>query len=156
MSPRHHLVPKKRALLCAAAALALPLAAGCGGSGDPKEPEPASLQELAEQTNCSVTGKRKVADMEQGNCKNDLGRYVLVSFSSDKKMNTWLEEAKPWGGAYLVGASWIVVSEEKTLQTIRKDLGGKIVHGDDHSWGDGNGGKGNGGGHGSGGHGDGG
>ncbi|TDB95418.1 hypothetical protein [Actinomadura sp. 7K534] len=153
MSPRHHLVPKKQALLCAAAALALPLAAGCGGSGDSKKPEPASLQELAEQTNCSVTGKRKVADMEQGNCKNDLGRYVLVSFSSDKKMNTWLEEAKPWGGAYLVGASWIVVSEQKTLETIRKDLGGKIVHGDDHSWGDGNGGHGNGGNGSGGGHG---
>ncbi|XRQ02794.1 hypothetical protein ACN3XK_40100 [Actinomadura welshii] len=152
MSSRHHLGPKKQALLCAAAALALPLAAGCGGSEGSGKAEPASLQELAEQTNCSPTGKRKVADMEQGNCKNDLGRYVLLSFTSDKKMNSWLTEAKPWGGAYLVGASWIVVSEEKTLQTIRKDLGGKIVHGDDHSWGEGDKGHGSGG-HGSGGHG---
>ncbi len=151
MGSRHHPGPKKRALLFAAAALAVPLAAGCGGGSSDRTPQPASVQELAEKTNCSVTGKRKVADLEQGNCKNDLGRYVLVSFASEKKMNTWLEEAKPWGGVYLVGAGWVVVSEEKTLQTIRKDLGGKIVHGDTHSWGDGDGGHG--GGHGSGGHG---
>ncbi|HEY8479736.1 MAG TPA: hypothetical protein VIL71_07890 [Spirillospora sp.] len=152
MSPRHHLVPTKRALLCAAAALVLPLAAACSGSGGSGTAEPASLQELAKQTNCSPTGKRKVADMEQGNCKNELGRFVLVSFSSDQKKNAWLEEAKPWGGAYLVGASWIVVSEEKTLQKIREDLGGKIVYGDRHDWGDGGHGSGgkNSGGHGGG------
>ncbi|TDC82740.1 hypothetical protein [Actinomadura sp. 7K507] len=153
MGPRHHpgpkkQAPKKQALLCAAAALALPLAAGCGGSGESsggKTPEPASLKELAEQTDCSVTGKRKVKDMEQGNCKNDLGKYVLLSFTTDKNMNAWLTEAKPWGGVYLVGSRWVVVSQEKTLQTIRKDLGGKIVHGDKHSWGDKDGGHGSGG-----------
>ncbi|MFG2086073.1 MULTISPECIES: hypothetical protein [unclassified Spirillospora] len=157
MGSRHHLVPKKQALLCAAAALTLPLAAGCGGAdaSDGKSAKPASLKELAEQTDCSVTGKRKVADMEQGNCKNDLGQYVLLSFTTDKNMNAWLEEAKPWGGVYLVGARWVVVSKEKTLQTIRKDLGGKIVHGDSHSWGNESGEKGSGG-HGSGGHGSGG
>ncbi|TDC54687.1 hypothetical protein E1281_15770 [Actinomadura sp. KC345] len=146
MGPRHHPVLKKHALLCAAAALALPLAAGCGGSDEASgaTAEPASLQELAEQTDCSLTGKRKVKDMEQGNCKNDLGKYVLLSFTTDKNMNSWLTEAKPWGGVYLVGARWVVVSQEKTLQTIRKDLGGKIVHGDKHDGG---------GGHGSGGHG---
>ncbi|MGP4025069.1 hypothetical protein [Actinomadura sp. 3N407] len=152
MSSRHHLGPKKQALLCAAA-LTLPLAAGCGGAGasdGAKTAEPASLKELAEQTDCSPTGKRKVKDMEQGNCKNDLGRYVLLSFTTDKNMDAWLKEAKPWGGVYLVGARWVVVSQEKTLQTIRKDLGGKIVHGDTHSWGNGSGGHGSGG-HGSGG-----
>lgn len=149
MGSRHVFGLKKRALLCAAAAMALPLTAGCGSGGsDGKGAEPANLQELAEQTNCSLTGKRKVEDMEQGNCKNDLGRYVLLSFTTDKNMNAWLTEAKPWGGTYLVGARWVVVSEEKTLQTIREDLGGKIVHGETHSWGNESGGHGSG--HGSG------
>ncbi|TDB84222.1 hypothetical protein E1264_25435 [Actinomadura sp. KC216] len=131
---------------CAAAlsvSLALTSAAGCsaisdatsGGEDEGKVARPASLAQLAEQTSCSLTGQRKVKDLEQGNCKTAQGRYVLLSFTTDQGMNTWLHEAKPWGGVYLVGARWVVVSQEQTLQTLRKDLGGKIVHGDNHGGG---------------------
>ncbi|SFN23680.1 MULTISPECIES: hypothetical protein [Actinomadura] len=144
MVSRHHLGLMKTVPLCAAV-LALPLAAGCSASdaSDGKTAKPATLAELAKQTDCSVTGKRKVKDLEQGNCKTSQGRFVLLSFTTDKGMHAWLEEAKPWGGVYLVGARWVVVSQQKTLEGLRKDLGGKIVHGDDH-------GTGGGGGHGSG------
>ncbi|MFI0407000.1 hypothetical protein [Actinomadura sp. 3N508] len=136
----------KPALLCAAAlsvSMALASAAGCsaisdatsGGEDEGKVAKPASLAQLAQQTSCSVTGQRKVKDLEQGNCKTAQGRYVLLSFTTDQGMNTWLHEAKPWGGVYLVGARWVVVSQEHTLQTLRKDLGGKIVHGDNHGGG---------------------
>ncbi|MEV0666513.1 hypothetical protein ACIBI3_27810 [Actinomadura luteofluorescens] len=120
--------------LCAAA-LALPLAAGCSAASDAsggKAAKPASLAELAQQTDCSLTGKRKVEDLEQGNCKTAKGRYVLLSFTSDNGMNAWLEEAKPWGGTYLVGARWVAVSQQQTLESLREDLGGKIVQGDGH------------------------
>ncbi|MGI5202708.1 hypothetical protein ACQEU6_14195 [Spirillospora sp. CA-108201] len=119
--------------LCAAV-LAMPLAAGCSAGSDAsggKDAEPASLAELAQQTDCSLTGKRKVEDLEQGNCKTARGRYVLLSFTSDNGMNAWLEEAKPWGGTYLVGARWVAVSQQQTLESLRGDLGGKIVQGDD-------------------------
>jgi hypothetical protein len=138
MVSRHHLGLMKTVPLCAAV-LALPLAAGCSASdasSSGKTAKPATLAELAKQTDCSVTGTRKVNDLEQGNCKNSRGRYVLLSFTTDKGMNAWLEEAKPWGGVYLVGARWVVVSQQKTLEGLRKDLGGKIVHGDDHGTGD--------------------
>src|SRR5690349_10628465 len=122
MGPRHHPGLLRPVLLCAAA-VALPLAAGCsaksgasGASGE-KDAKPASIQRLAEQTGCSLTGKRKVKDLEQGNCKTAQGRYVLLSFTTDQGMNAWLEEAKPWGGAYLVGPRWVAVSEDKTLTT---------------------------------------
>ncbi|WP_230421257.1 hypothetical protein [Actinomadura soli] len=156
MGSRHHLGLMKPALLCAAA-VALPLAAGCsaisdatsgGEGGQGKVAKPASLAQLAQQTSCSLTGQRKVKDLEQGNCKNSQGRYVLLSFTTDQGMNTWLHEARPWGGVYLVGARWVVVSQEPTLQTLRKDLGGKIVHGDNHGGGNGGGGASHGTGHG--------
>ncbi|SNR64627.1 hypothetical protein SAMN06265355_105140 [Actinomadura mexicana] len=135
MVSRHHLGLLKTVPLCAAA-LAMPLAAGCSAasdaSGGGKAAEPASLAELAQQTDCSLTGKRKVKDLEQGNCKTARGRYVLLSFTSDNGMHAWLEEAKPWGGTYLVGARWVAVSQQQTLESLRGDLGGKIVQGDAH------------------------
>jgi hypothetical protein len=143
MGSRHPLDHIRLPLLCAAA-LALPLAAGCSAdaSSGEKTAKPASLQELAKQTDCKVTGTRKVKDLEQGNCKTSLGRYVLVSFTTDKGMNAWLHEAKPWGGWYLVGARWIAVSEKPTLESLRKELGGKIVQGDHHGGGEHGGGHG--------------
>ncbi|GAA4230688.1 hypothetical protein GCM10022254_26120 [Actinomadura meridiana] len=144
----------KPALLCAVATL--PLAAGCSAKSDASSDgggtaaKPASLQQLAERTGCSPTGTRKVADLEQGNCKNARGRYVLLSFTTDTGMNAWLHEAKPWGGTYLVGARWVAVSTDTTLESLRKDLGGEIVHGDGHgeSHGGGHGGASHGIGHG--------
>ncbi|RKS74472.1 hypothetical protein BZB76_2986 [Actinomadura pelletieri DSM 43383] len=141
MGSRHLSGLTRSSLLCAVA-VALS-AGGCStkpdasSGGDAKVAEPASLQRLAEQTGCSLTGQRKVADLEQGNCKNARGRYVLLSFTTEKGMNTWLHEARPWGGTYLVGARWIAVSTDRTLETLRKDLGGEIVHGDGHGTGGG-------------------
>jgi hypothetical protein len=147
MGSRHPLGLMRPALLCAAA-VALPLAAGCSdksdASGKEKAAKPASVQELAQQTGCSLTGKRKVKDLEQGNCKTSAGRYVLLSFSTDQTMNTWLEEAKPWGGTYLVGPRWVVVSSDQTVASLRKELGGQVQHGRAHDAG-GGAGHGNGG-----------
>lgn len=134
MGSRHHLGLLKTLPLCAAL-LATPVAAGCSAGSDAsggKAAEPASLAELAQRTDCSLTGKRKVKDLEQGNCKTARGRYVLLSFTSDNGMNAWLEEAKPWGGTYLVGARWVAVSQQQTLESLRGDLGGRIVQGDGH------------------------
>ncbi|MFA1542254.1 hypothetical protein [Actinomadura monticuli] len=142
MGSRHPLgpitLPRPRTALLCAAALALPLAAGCSAKSDAsdgKAAKPASLQELAQQTDCKVTGTRKVKDLEQGNCKTSLGRYVLLSFTTDGGMDSWLHEAKPWGGWYLVGARWIAVSEKPVLESLRKELGGEIVQGDHHGGG---------------------
>ncbi|WUH96324.1 hypothetical protein OHR68_22360 [Spirillospora sp. NBC_00431] len=147
MGSRHHLGLTKSALLCAAAMALASCSASSDASptGEGKAARPASLAKLAEQTSCSLTGTRKVKDLEQGNCKTSQGRYVLLSFTTDQGMNAWLHEARPWGGTYLVGARWVVVSRQKTLETLRADLGGKIVHGDNH----GGGGASHGAGHGS-------
>ncbi|MBO2465910.1 hypothetical protein [Actinomadura violacea] len=146
MGSTHHLGRAARAsraglALAAAAVLALPLAAGCsakkaGASGDAdRAAAPASLDELAARTGCSLAGRRKADQLQQGNCQNSRGHYVLVSFDSDQDMNAWLNEAKPWGGTYLVGTRWVAVSTQATLQSLRKDLGGHILSGDMHGMG---------------------
>ena len=128
---------RKAALLCGAAALTLPRAAGCtsqkgaSASGD-RAGTPASLGELATRTGCSLTGQRKAKELQQGNCKNSRGHYVLVSFTSDQGLSSWMEEAKPWGGTYLVGTRWVAVSTPATLQALQKDLGGHIMAGEAH------------------------
>ncbi|GAA2158478.1 hypothetical protein [Actinomadura napierensis] len=143
MGSTHHLgraarLPRAGLALAAAAVLALPLAAGCqagkaGASGDgDRAAAPASLDELASRTGCSLVGRRKAEQLQQGNCRNSRGQYVLVSFDRDQDMNAWLDEAKPWGGTYLVGTRWVAVSTPATLQSLRKDLGGRIQSGEMH------------------------
>ncbi|HEU5025337.1 MAG TPA: hypothetical protein VFV01_10515 [Spirillospora sp.] len=143
MGSTHHLgraagVPRAGLALAVAAVLALPLAAGCsakkaGASGDAdRAAAPASLDELAARTGCSLVGRRKAQQLQQGNCRNSRGQYVLVSFDSDRDMTSWLNEAKPWGGTYLVGTRWVAVSTPATLQSLRKDLGGHILSGEMH------------------------
>src|SRR5437868_559617 len=124
MGSTHHLRAITTGLLCGAVALALPLAAGCSGKseaaggGAEREGTPASLDQLAARTGCTLTGQRKAQELEQGNCTNSRGRYVLVSFTSAKGMTSWMAEAKPWGGSYLVGTQWVAVSTPTTLQSL--------------------------------------
>ncbi|GLZ10648.1 hypothetical protein Acsp04_08830 [Actinomadura sp. NBRC 104425] len=138
----NHRSPLRAALLCGAAAVLLPLAAGCtgasgeaGGQGQVKQAQPATAEQLAQQTGCTLSSIRKVADLSQGACQTSKGRFTVVSFTTDQGQQAWLEEAKPWGGTYLVGPRWVVVSTEQTLKALQEDLGGQIQYGADHSGG---------------------
>ena len=141
MGSLYHLTPVKAALVCGAV-LVLPLAAGCSksGQGDAPKAQPATIEQLAQKTGCTLTGKRNAKELKQGLCKTSTGRYVLVSFTNDKDRDSWLTEAKPWGGTYLVGPQWIAVATQPILETLRKNLGGDIIHGDRHGQGEPNGG----------------
>jgi hypothetical protein len=129
--------PVKAVLLCGAA-LVLPLAAGCSGGGAHGEhggapvAKVATIEQLASQTGCTLIGSRKSAEFKQGQCKTEKGRYVLVSFTTDKGRDSWLTEAKPWGGSYLVGPKWVAVATPPILESLRAKVGGKIINGDDH------------------------
>jgi hypothetical protein len=129
----------KAALLSGAT---LMLAAGCSGSsnmagmhgahGDAPKAKPATIEQIAEQTGCTLAGTRNADELKQGACQTAKGRYTVVSFKTDQGQNSWLEEAKPWGGSYLVGARWVIVSTPPTLETLRKELGGQILNGAHH------------------------
>lgn len=117
------------------ATLAVTLAGGCSG-GEKADPhdgaKPATLEQLAGKTGCKLLSPRNSADLRQGSCRTSDGRFTLVSFTNDKNQQVWLREAKNWGGSYLVGPRWIVVSTPETLQTLRKNVGGRIEEGDHH------------------------
>jgi hypothetical protein len=108
------------------------------GSGTgPESGEPRTLEQLAAAVDCKplvINNK----ELRQGNCKTQKGHIVLVTFASDKGKEAWLKAAKPYGGHYLVGIRWVIVSTVSNLETFRGDLGGQIQEGDKH----GHGGKG--------------
>jgi hypothetical protein len=137
MGSLYHLTtPVKAALVCGAVALVLPLAAGCSSKdGSSPKAEPATIEQLAQKTGCTLTGKRNSKELKQGYCKTSTGRYVLVGFTNDKNRDSWLTEAKPWGGTYLVGPQWVAIATQPILESLRKTLGGNIVHGDQHGQG---------------------
>ncbi|MEO5874928.1 MAG: hypothetical protein ABIS86_12285 [Streptosporangiaceae bacterium] len=111
------------------------LTAAC--SSQPSQPtgiqaRPMSLQQLAAGTGCQVQPQQGSADLEQGSCKTDQGRYVLLTFTTDETAESWLTEAKPWGGLYLQGPRWVIVGSGPQLTTFQGKIGGTIVEGEDH------------------------
>ncbi|MFC5751130.1 hypothetical protein [Actinomadura rugatobispora] len=138
MGSLYQMTPVKAALLCGA--VIVPLAAGCSGSSgsashsghEGPAAKPATIEQLAQKTGCTLAGKRNSAELRQGACQTSRGRYTLVSFTDDKGRDSWLTEAKPWGGSYLVGPRWVAVATPPILESLRKEVGGKIINGDQH------------------------
>ncbi|MET8141200.1 hypothetical protein ABZU32_12895 [Sphaerisporangium sp. NPDC005288] len=121
--------------------LALGLATGCGGgaSGGQAAPAaaaapaadagpPATLKQLATKTGCKKPQVQTDAEeLRQGVCKTDKGQYTVTTFATDKGKNDWLEEAKKWGGNYLVGTRWVIAGNDPgVLQSFSEKVGGNI------------------------------
>ncbi|MFC4907989.1 hypothetical protein [Actinomadura gamaensis] len=102
---------------------------GMGSSSGPA----ASIEQLAAKTGCTLTGRRSSDQLRQGACRTAKGRYTLVGFDSDKDRDAWLDEARPWGGSYLVGTRWVAVGTPETLQALRADVGGTVMTGAEHA-----------------------
>jgi hypothetical protein len=119
-----------------AALVAAGIAIGGCSAGSARTSAPAavpmSLETLAKQTGCTVQVQTNAAELRQGYCKTGAGRYVLLTFPSDKAAKTWFTEARNWGGIYLIGARWIIVGTTQQLQGFRVQVGGEITPGDDH------------------------
>jgi hypothetical protein len=114
-------------------ALALTSACATGGT-DATGPQakPMSLQQLATGTGCQVKPQQGSTELSQGLCETNQGKYVVVAFSNDEAEDSWLTEAKPWGGLYLQGPRWVIVGTEPQLKTFKAKVGGNIVAGEDH------------------------
>jgi hypothetical protein len=115
-------------------AVALTSACAMGDDAQPSgvQAKPMSLQQLATGTGCQVKPQQGSAELTQGLCETGAGKYVLVSFTNDEAANSWLTEAKPWGGHYLKGPRWVIVGTEPQLKTFQTKVGGNIVDGEDH------------------------
>ncbi|MFF3754054.1 hypothetical protein ACFYYH_26920 [Streptomyces sp. NPDC002018] len=126
------------------AALALMLAAGCGAndgadhdSNDNKAPgvpktATGSLEQLASKAECEPNIQTDATELRQANCTTGDGRYVLATFATDRGQREWINEAKDYGGSYLVGRKWVAVGDAKVVAALRGRLGGTVETGSSH------------------------
>ncbi len=118
------------------AALALVLTAGCAANDEeaPKEPKTAtgSLEHIASQAKCEPNIQTDAEEIRQANCTTGDGKYVLATFATDRGLREWINEAKDYGGSYLVGRKWVAVGDDKVVATLRGRLGGTVETGSSH------------------------
>ncbi|WP_406860546.1 hypothetical protein [Streptomyces solicamelliae] len=110
------------------AALLAAMLMGCG-AGEPDVPQEASgsLEQLAERARCAKPDVRAdTAELRQASCATDDGTYVLLTFATDRGQREWINQAKDYGGSYLVGRRWVVSGDEDTVTAVRGRLGGTV------------------------------
>ncbi|MEV5142921.1 hypothetical protein AB0L14_00405 [Streptomyces sp. NPDC052727] len=119
-------------LLGAAAILTL---AGCG-SGDKTEAVPptatGSLEHLAAEVKCEPNMQTDADEIRQAICRTGEGRFILATFATDRGQREWINDAKDYGGHYLVGRKWVAVGDDGVVKALRGTLGGDLEDGADH------------------------
>ncbi|MEU6085837.1 hypothetical protein ABZ865_03350 [Streptomyces sp. NPDC047085] len=121
-----------RALLAGAAALTL---AGCGAGGDTEAVPPTatgSLESLAAEVKCKPNMQTDADEIRQALCRNGDGRFVLATFATDRGQREWINDAKDYGGYYLVGRKWVAVGDDGVVKALRTTLGGDVEVGANH------------------------
>ncbi|MFF4042723.1 hypothetical protein [Streptomyces sp. NPDC001816] len=121
-----------RLMIGAAAALTL---AGCGSSGDSKAvPATAtgSLESLAAEVKCKPNMQTDADEIRQAICKNTDGQFILATFATDRGQREWINDAKDYGGFYLVGRKWVAVGDDGVVKALRGTLGGDVEVGANH------------------------
>ncbi|MFF7329085.1 hypothetical protein ACIQU5_30385 [Streptomyces sp. NPDC090306] len=126
-----------RPMLAAAGAAALLTLTGCasGGGGDDEVPPTASgsLEHLAAEARCTPDIQTDADEIRQAVCKNTDGRFVLATFATDRGQREWINEAKDYGGYYLVGRKWVAVGSDGVVGALRRRLGGDLEVGTSHA-----------------------
>ncbi|WP_432135677.1 MULTISPECIES: hypothetical protein [unclassified Streptomyces] len=126
-----------RPMLAAAGAAAVLALAGCASGTPEAAPVPqtatGSLERLAAQVKCAPDMQTDADEIRQAVCQNADGRFVLITFATDRGLREWVNTAKDYGGHYLVGRKWVAVGETGTVNVLRATLGGDIEEGTDHS-----------------------
>ncbi|MFD8914949.1 hypothetical protein [Streptomyces sp. NPDC059575] len=125
----------RAALAASGAAVALLALAGCAsGPQEKKVPVTAtgSLESLAAEVKCTPDMQTDADEIRQALCKNKDGKFVLATFATDRGQREWINDAKDYGGFYLVGRKWVAVGEDGTVKALRGTLGGDLEVGTDH------------------------
>ncbi|MGW9244371.1 hypothetical protein [Streptomyces badius] len=106
----------------------------------PKPAATGTLEELAEEAGCAPNVQTDAAELRQANCETDDGRYVLTTFATDRGQREWINEAKDYGGSYLVGRRWVAVGGPDVVAALRGRLGGSVETASPHHSGNSGGG----------------
>ncbi|MEU6367262.1 hypothetical protein ABZ876_16380 [Streptomyces sp. NPDC046931] len=130
---------RTREKLAAGAAVALLMLTGCAGSGESggaggKAPATAtgSLEDLAADVKCKPNIQTDADEIRQAICTNPDGKFVLATFATDRGQREWINDAKDYGGYYLVGRKWVAVGDDGVVKALRGTLGGDVEIGVDH------------------------
>ena len=135
--------PGPRAAAAVLTGLALLTACGAGpdGGGDDK-PKPdvpptatGTLEQLASKAHCAPNIQTDAEEIRQANCTTADGRYVMVTFATDRGQREWINEANDYGGSYLVGRKWVAVGDAQVVATLRGRLGGTVETASPHHMG---------------------
>ncbi|MEU6554774.1 hypothetical protein ABZ915_31540 [Streptomyces sp. NPDC046915] len=125
-----------RPMLALTGAVAVLALTGCG-SGDTTESVPptatGSLESLAAEVKCSPNIQTDADELRQAICKNSAGKFILATFATDRGQREWINDAKDYGGYYLVGRKWVAVGDNGVVKSLRKKLGGDVEIGTNHS-----------------------
>ncbi|MFE0871758.1 hypothetical protein [Streptomyces rochei] len=128
-----------RPMLVPAAAAAVLALSGCGfgGDGETAVPETAtgSLEHLAAEARCDPDLQTDADTIRQALCGKGDGKYVLVTFATDRGQREWINTAKDYGGHYLVGRKWVAVGHQDVVAALRGRLGGTLEEGARHGGG---------------------
>ncbi|EFE74001.1 lipoprotein [Streptomyces filamentosus NRRL 11379] len=106
----------------------------------PKPTATGTLEQLARKAGCDPNVQTDAAELRQANCKTEEGRYVLTTFATDRGQREWINEAKDYGGSYLVGRQWVAVGDAEVVAALRGRLGGTVETASPHHSGDSGGG----------------
>ncbi|WP_052714450.1 MULTISPECIES: hypothetical protein [unclassified Streptomyces] len=138
--PAHRIRPSFPAV--AAACAAVLLCGGCAGdttapAGSAKAASPAapgtSIEEIATAIGCTAEVSVDADELRQGGCETGQGAYRMATFAAQKGLRAWLDEARAYGGVYLVGDRWVVTTQSTdALNALRERLGGSVETGTDH------------------------
>ncbi|WP_055525171.1 hypothetical protein [Streptomyces graminilatus] len=134
------------AAVTAVAALAL---TGCsGGGGDRAATQidavpvaaTGSLEQLASKVGCEPIMQIDADELRQAACKTTTyGKFLLLTYATDRGQREWIDGAKDYGGFYLLGRKWTVVGSQKGIAKLQTKLGGTTEVGADHHAGGGGG-----------------
>ncbi|WP_328313297.1 hypothetical protein OG432_25525 [Streptomyces sp. NBC_00442] len=92
-----------------------------------------TLEQLAARAACHPVVSTDSAELRQANCTTADGRYVLATFATDRGQREWINEAKDYGGVYLVGRKWVAVGAQAVVTALHGRLGGSVETGTVHS-----------------------
>ncbi|MEU8515210.1 hypothetical protein AB0C76_27080 [Kitasatospora sp. NPDC048722] len=92
-----------------------------------------SVEALARRIGCTAEITTDAADLRQGLCTSGDEEIWIATFPTPRAKDAWIEEAKAYGGSYLVGDGWVVVLSDATADLLHGLLGGTVVGGADHT-----------------------
>ncbi|MEU4353386.1 hypothetical protein [Streptomyces virginiae] len=142
--PAHRIRPPFAAVAAACAAAVL-LCGGCAGdttapAGSAKAAGPAtpaapgtSIEEIATAIGCTAEVSVEADELRQGGCETGQGAFRMATFAAQEGLRAWLDEARAYGGVYLVGDRWVVTTRSAdALNALRERLGGSVETGTEH------------------------